>query len=236
MQIQGRGEEMLENYLELIRSNQAQLSKYETHCKKHGDYVEADHRGNCVNCLREADSKRKQQRLQAEKLARIKNAGIGRIYHDANFDNCKPEQNQVASQLKNYKFDKNIVLIGKTGTGKTYLSCALINSVINEKDCYFVKFYKLTDIKIRDNEKFEAMINSNLLIIDEFGVQDTDFKGALAYEIYDYRYENNLPTMLVTNLNAEELKSRMSDALYSRIKSNCLVLVLGGADLRLTAA
>ncbi|TXI93637.1 MAG: hypothetical protein E6Q33_02680 [Neisseriales bacterium] len=228
----GDGFKMIESYIEYLRNNPMQPSKYETHCQKHGDYVEADHTGLCVKCGREEREARKDQERIAKKINWLNEAGIGKRYHDASFDSLHQSQVEVASKLQAYQFDKNIMLIGKTGVGKTYLAMALINSVIEKMTCNFVKFYKLPHIQIREPDTFKKLLNCQFLVIDEFGVAGSDYKDTVLYEIFDYRYENCLPTMMISNYSAEELKSRLSDALQSRIKSGYLSLVLHGEDYR----
>lgn len=208
------------------------LSKYETHCDTHGQYVEADHNGYCVKCLDDERAIRKQQQRIFERLNLLNEAGVGIRYHTADLNNVKTTQQKVANALSDYKFDRNIALIGTTGTGKTYLATALINSVIDTKTCLLVKFYNLADIKINEASKFNRMLNVDFLLIDDFGTNANDFAYSVANEIYDKRYENRLPTMLTSNLTAEQLE-RMPDPLYSRIKCSCLSLVLSGDDYRM---
>lgn len=227
-------EELMVMWMEALKNAENQPpAKYETHCEKHGKFVEADHRGLCVKCGIEERAERREQQRIAQKITWLTKAGVGRRYHDASFDSLKATQTEVAEMLKTYEFDRNIMLIGKTGVGKTYLAMALINSVIEDKACSFVKFYKLPAVQIREPEKYQNMLDSDFLVIDEFGVAGSDYKDTVLYEIFDYRYENCLPTMMISNFTAEQLKGLISDALYSRIKSNCLSMVLNGNDYRL---
>lgn len=220
-------------FMEALKNQKNQpLAKYETHCEKHGQFVEADHRGLCWACMDEDRTTRKEQERQHQLLKWQHEAGIGKRYHQASFAAIKENQRQIADQLQAYDFEKNIMLIGKTGVGKTHLALALINSVIETRVCFFVKFYKLAHIQIREAEKFQALLDCDFLVIDEFGVAGSDYKDTIIYEIFDYRFENKLPTMMISNLTAEELRAKLSDAVLSRIKSNCLSLVLLGDDLR----
>ncbi|RTK95955.1 MAG: hypothetical protein EKK64_05375, partial [Neisseriaceae bacterium] len=207
-------------------------SKYETHCDKHGRYSEADHHGLCVKCSAEDRAARKEQERQAQRIRWLRDSGIGKRYHDANFAQVKDSQVEVAQKLQDYQFTQNIMLIGKTGVGKTYLAMALVNSVIEQKTCQFVKFYKLAHIQIKKPELFDEVLNCEFLVIDEFGVAGSDYKDAVLFEIFDYRYENCLPTMMTSNFTAEELKASLSGPLTSRIKSNCVSMVLSGQDYR----
>lgn len=208
--------------------------KYQTDCDKHGKYVEADIHGVCAQCARDFREERKEQQLATLRLRMLSESGVGVRYHNANFQNAPIAQQSVVNELQAYKFDRNIMLIGKTGTGKTHLAMALINTVITSTTCQFVKFYKLLDIQINDKHKFHEIRTCKFLVIDDLGIADTANKHVVLHEVLDYRYDNCLPTMITSNLTKSQLEESLSDALYSRIKSDCLSLVLGGEDKRLT--
>lgn len=189
-------------------------------CPKHGYVGEP-----CSNC--EDDMKRW-----------IKNSNIPLRFLNASFENFKttPESSKMVSDLAAYKFDRNIVMLGQTGTGKTHLACALMNKCRDYAGAYYVQFYRLGDLKIHDFNLFTSVVKRSFLVIDEFGVSDNDFKSNMLYEVINDRYNMGLPTMIISNLTAGAFKQSISDALYSRLKGDALSIVSIGEDYRLRGA
>lgn len=206
-------------------------------CVTHGKGIRATLNGKCERCLKEKQEK--QEKIIADKklLDNKINAGIEERFIRANFENFKAVtqyQNQVYKQLKNYGGKKNVVFLGKTGTGKTHLACALIEKFLLEgRRCFYVKFYELLEFKIQNKQKFSQILNADFLVIDEYGSSDSDNKSNLLFEIIDKRYGKMLPTMLISNLSGDELRKNMNDATYSRIKSDCESILANWSDYRM---
>ncbi len=68
-------------------------------------------------------------------------------------------------------------------------------------------------------ERYEILKESPLLCIDEFGfVNHSQDEALITFEILDYRIQELLPTILVTNNTTEELKKIIDPRLLDRIK------------------
>ena len=64
------------------------------------------------------------------------------------------------------------------------------------------------------------------LVIDEVGVQfGTETEKFIFYEVINRRYENVLPTVLISNLTSDELKTFIGDRAFDRFRED------GGAIL-----
>jgi DNA replication protein DnaC len=60
-----------------------------------------------------------------------------------------------------------------------------------------------------------------LLIIDEVGAtKATDFEQATLFRIINARYEANLPTIVVSNLDVTELPAVMGERSFDRLREN----------------
>lgn len=216
----------------------AELGKYETHCEKHGRFVEAHHSGKCMQCRDAELAASKKQRLEAQKIQALNDIGYGLIYRSAELIPLNDHQSNVVAELTRISvLDRhnipNIILSGKSGTGKTHLSAALSFAFASRGlSVKYVKFYSLLDMKINEYKDFKKMLSKDVLIIDEFGAADNVHKSALMHEIVDWRYDNQLSTILLTNLTPHEAAKQMNDAMYSRLKSNIKTLTLAGNDLR----
>lgn len=216
-----------------IRNELPELKRQYVECSTHGN-TEATMIGNCVKCKREREYETDRLDKIARLRARQQETGIGRLYENANLNDAIPEQQHIATVFNKYSGKENIVLFGKTGRGKTHMVCALLNSwLMRGKSCYFVKFYNLSNISVKDEYKFNKMLKCELLAIDEFGISHTDYKGTILHQIYDYRIENGLPTILITNLLPEQARESMPAPMYSRVSFNCVQLNLSGEDLRI---
>ena len=191
---------------------------------------------------------------------RIAESGIGKLIEKQSFDNfdlsvyafdesvhTKMRANLAAA--KNYvkNFDKereNLLLIGKTGTGKTHISTAIARELIHKG--YDVIYDSAQNI-ISDFEadrfrsgygsyepKSDKHLECELLIIDDLGTEfASQFTLSTIYNLLNTRQNKGLSTIISTNLSPDELAKRYEDRVYSRIiGSGCKVLAFVGKDKR----
>ena len=192
-------------------------------CKTHGN-SKTFLNGKCVACFKELQEKEKAKENNQRKILSKRDANIPPRYFDASFDSYVPD-NEKAAKLKllcqDYKYDTNLILVGTVGVGKTHLACAIINKAIdNKKSCYYVPYYRLADIKIRDPHLYKILLTVDVLVIDECGVQDTANKNNYLFEIINERYNNMVNTIIVSNLTLQTFKENISESAYSRLKEN----------------
>lgn len=86
-----------------------------------------------------------------------------------------------------------------------------------------------------DHERFDALERSRALVVDDLGMEYADAKGNFVADLdalLDARYRNLLPTVLTTNLDAEEFGERYGRRLRSRIHESGCFLNVNGDDLR----
>lgn len=206
-------------------------------CEIHGENSPCYVNRNCIACSKEKQTAKEnyetEERIRALKIAN----GVPERYLNTSFDNytvTNDKQNQIVGALKGYSCDSNIVMVGQTGCGKTHLALACLNELLRKgKRAYYVKFYKLFKFQINDKQYFEKLLRADFLIIDEYGVSENEKKSNLLFEIIDERTDNNLPTVLISNLTTTAFKESISDALYSRLKENCINFSFNWADYRL---
>ena len=149
--------------------------------------------------------------------------------------------NQISSltfayqQTSSYARELNgwILLMGEYGCGKTHLAAAIANSAIeNGIETLFLTAPDLLDW-LRSSygntatpytERFDEIRNIALLILDDLGTQNaTSWAKEKLFQILNYRYVNQLPTVLTTNLTLmdieDRIRSRLCDPeLVTRIK------------------
>jgi len=71
------------------------------------------------------------------------------------------------------------------------------------------------------SDKFETMLTANMMVIDDLGVEYVDKNGHFAHrldELIDERYSNYRRTLITTNLNAPEFKTRYGERVADRLR------------------
>lgn len=140
----------------------------------------------------------------------------------------------------------NLIMAGRTGTGKTHLSCATAKTLL--KKGKYTRYITSEDLaqKIMDawdapNETEKSVIYEfsqyDLLIIDEYGLHDRDKRRELVHKVLYARYDRLKPTMLISNMPLSELKKDLGDRLWSRFQQGVLTIIeCGWNDHRLGGA
>ncbi len=140
----------------------------------------------------------------------------------------------------------SLLMIGKTGLGKTHLSLAIANTVIRQG--HTVLYDSIINVLRRvEREHFgrdtaeegtlELLLDCDLLILDDLGAEfDTGFYVSTVYNIINTRLNRNLPTIISTNLTHEEVQKKYEDRIVSRLFAAYTCLAFAGTDIRLQKA
>lgn len=226
------------------------------------DYTEVHY--NCKECADTGfiDGVRMCRCFREELVkATIASSGIGNLIEKQSFDNFdlnwykdnpdNYEQMRLSlSVAKNYckNFSKskgNLLLIGKTGTGKTHVSTAIAREVINlGYDVIYDSVQNIIsdfeDDRFRrgyndDELKTEKYLECDLLIIDDLGTEfTTQVTVSCIYNLLNTRYNKGLATIISTNLSHDELARKYEDRIYSRIVGiGTKVVPFAGRDKRI---
>lgn len=130
---------------------------------------------------------------------------------------------------------RNLILSGKTGTGKTHLGCATARTLLNKG--LFVRYITSEDManeianawKKADDSEAAAIYrftDTDLLILDEYGLHDRhENRLQLVHKVLYSRYDEAKPTMLISNLTVQKLKEDLGDRLWSRFQHEGLNIV-----------
>ena len=132
-----------------------------------------------------------------------------------------------------------ILMVGNTGLGKTHLSLAIANKLIENGFC--VVYGSVTElIRKINSEQFDnvegdtmSLVKScDLLILDDLGVENkSEWNASLLYEIINTRQNKRAPMIINTNLDLDELTQCYGDRLSSRMFS-MKVMFFEGTDNR----
>lgn len=193
-----------------------------------------------ANEMQEADRKK-------AFIKRMDWAGVSKRHFNKSFDNyvANTKEKKYALETMRYFADKviegeckNVILCGSVGTGKTHLCQATIRYIIENTERFSVKIATITEIiryyraswgKSTDYDETDAienLSNKGLLIIDEMGVQNgSDNELNIIFEIINNRYESQLPTVIISNLDKGALVELLGQRIIDRLKEDgCRVL------------
>lgn len=139
-------------------------------------------------------------------------------------------------------------LIGPPGTGKTHLASAMVSHLIREHrvDAHIFAVHELMrmartriwnkrqgatvwdgwdytpkpDPESETVDGFiERLAGAALLVLDEIGVsRGSEWEAEQLFAVVDGRYKAELPTVVVSNLPAAQLKTELGHRLYDRLR------------------
>lgn len=153
------------------------------------------------------------------------------------FEEYKPVQLSIADLSKistPVPGKKNwLFLYGNSGSGKTYSAyMALYISLLYGRSAFAISVADLLD-KLRPQEEggedpakmMHLCKNVKLLVLDDIGHEkSSQWVRERLYIIINHRWLNMLPTIFTSNFPLENLKSSVSDAVYSRVKSSAVLI------------
>ncbi|MBR1508370.1 MAG: ATP-binding protein [Eubacterium sp.] len=137
----------------------------------------------------------------------------------------------------------NILLFGPIGLGKTYLcNCIAKELLDNGHEVLYVSSNELFElyseyVRNRKDERisglYKRLFSSELLIIDDLGTESINsFVQSSFFEVINQRLVRKNSTIISTNLDPNELKSRYTERTVSRILGNYKVLRFFGRNIR----
>jgi len=140
---------------------------------------------------------------------------------------------------------KNLLFVGKAGTGKTFMSSCIANEIVNKG--YTVLYQTaplLMDMlleakfaSIKDDmkkEQYSNVFDVDLLIIDDLGTENlNNMKFTELFNIINTRLLKDKKTIISTNLSLAELAGQYDDRVMSRLIGNYTICRFFGEDIRL---
>jgi DNA replication protein DnaC len=183
------------------------------------------------NALPEEEKRRitgeRRSQEEAEKrealIRSYKNKGIPPRFYDVTWENWiqDTEEKRKAFTTAKQAWKTNLFLCGKSGTGKTHLAMCLAKDGASYRrlpDIFREVRSSFEDLKT-EQEFINYYGTVKLLVIDEIGRQKySPFEQNLFFEIIDKRWNNILPTTLVTNLNEKEFSQEYGTAIVDRLR------------------
>ena len=159
-----------------------------------------------------------------------------RAIMERNFRTCRSYANAFTEN------SGNLLFIGGTGLGKTFLSACIARAVA-DRGCSVVYetashlFTKLERAKFNGDEdarkEQDKFLSCDLLIVDDLGTEmPGQFVTAALYSLINDRLLSGKPMVISTNLNIDEIRRRYSPQIASRLEGSFNRLTFLGEDIR----
>ena len=137
---------------------------------------------------------------------------------------------------------KNLIFLGATGLGKTHLSLAIANVVLQRgySVCYGTSYNICEDLRAEAYGKDkrityteDKVFESDLLILDDLGTEIyNQYNTAAIHNIINTRMLSGKPTIISTNYDWDELLDKYDQRVTSRINGEYTQIHLFGSDIR----
>ncbi|ONI46757.1 hypothetical protein AN643_01240 [Candidatus Epulonipiscioides saccharophilum] len=153
---------------------------------------------------------------------------------------------KVKKFVKEFPKYENIIFVGNSGLGKTFLCNCIANELIKKRHIVFyvsainlfkifdnTRFKTYKDISQTHKELLDSIFESELLIIDDLGSEFiTDFTKTDLFHIINSRNLACKSTIISTNMDPSLWKVRYSSRVYSRLFGNSTIYSFTGEDIR----
>lgn len=189
---------------------------------------------------RQAEYERRRQALISQRIGKSKIPTRFQEKKIADYKITNDKQKRIVDIMSAYAREFNelkhsgrcLALLGNAGTGKTHLACAIGRHVMVNCDGT-ARFTSVSEINriVREAKSFnsehteteiiEAFGAFDVLIIDEVGVQSgTDAESRALFDVFNERYQNCKPTILISNLDIAGFRAAVGDRIADRVKED----------------
>jgi DNA replication protein DnaC len=156
------------------------------------------------------------------------------------YDNAKKALNAAQAFVENVltnPHELGLLFTGSVGSGKTFLAASIANALlVKQKQLLFLVVPDLLD-ELRatfsnksDTTEFDLLDIARtipILILDDLGAHNyTEWSRNRLYSILNYRMNEQLPTIITTNLDFNEIEQYLGERTCSRLLQMCRVFRL----------
>jgi DNA replication protein DnaC len=135
----------------------------------------------------------------------------------------------------------SLLLLGPTGTGKTFQAFGALRALSLSGVACSWSATTAADMyarlrprhRVDSEEEFERYLKARVLMIDDLGAaKASEFTEEVNYRLINYRYENEMPTLITSNVLPRELARAVGERVASRLTEMAHRVVLKGEDRR----
>jgi len=149
--------------------------------------------------------------------------------------------------FQNFHFSgkHNILLLGGTGSGKTYAAVSYVCAADDfkmlsngdPKNHAFIRAYTLSEcIQRKKWDVLDGLRSKKWLVIDDLGVEGPGYKSGdfLAFfeDMFIERHQNQKRTIMTCNASLEDVKATFGDRFISRLRETGEVFETADPDMR----
>lgn len=139
---------------------------------------------------------------------------------------------------------RSLLLLGPTGVGKTHQAYGTLRrlAITGASNIWIATSSADLYAALRpragvDSEtEFRRFAHARMLLVDDLGAaKSSEWTEEINFRLVNHRYENQLPTLLTSNVLPKQLADRLGDRVASRLTEMCDRAVITGTDRRRTA-
>lgn len=136
---------------------------------------------------------------------------------------------------------RSLLLLGPTGTGKTHQAYGALRYLAPAGIAWHwiatssANMYAALRPRsgVDSETEFRKYAHARLLMLDDLGAaKSSEWTEEINFRLINHRYENQLPTILTSNVLPGELMNRVGDRVASRLVEMCDRVVIKGSDRR----
>lgn len=204
----------------------------------------------CQKCARETEQaeREKTKRLEVEKRDKAWRDSLGCALIPERFQSCTLDtyvatnegQRHALAFATAYAADfhrimrtgRGALFLGMPGTGKTHLACGIALKIMEGGE-YVALFTTVMRAMRRvkdtwrkgskesETQAIKALVFPHLLILDEIGVQfGSETEKNIIMDVINERYEQRKPTIMLSNLELEEVKAFIGERVFDRLRED----------------
>jgi len=139
-----------------------------------------------------------------------------------------------------------LIFVGDNGTGKTHFSCYILSAAIKKgRTVYYTTLPELENNLKRGfnewniNKRLNYFLSSDFVVIDEIGKELVGKKRSDGYyitcqfeRILKKRFDDNMPTILISNLSAGDLMQTYGSSIESILNGKYRLVQFETGDYR----
>ena len=188
--------------------------------------------------------------MKNDQEKRTKQAHLPLCYNLDLFDftqgnGLEPQQLKQLRELKWLEQNFNVILMGPSGTGKTFIAAGLCFDAVDQGfRAYFktmeelIKVLKMKDITRKAAVEYKRIQRAHLLVIDDIMMFPVSQQDAVAFFNLVNELQDKTSLVITTNKSPKEWADVLNDvvlttALLDRILHRCEIIKLSGESYRM---